>query len=77
MSAQRTLIATLTGFVAGLAVGLLVAPASGEETRQRIADSAGDLAGSVKDKIRNLRGKEDDELSDLGFDTNDDYGDTQ
>ena len=77
MSAQRILVATLTGFVAGVAVGLLVAPSSGSETRQRLADSAGDLAGSVKDKIRNLRGKADDELSDLGFDTNDDYGDSQ
>ena len=77
MSAQRILISTLTGFIAGVAVGLLVAPASGEETRQRIADSAGDLAGTVKDKISKLRNKADDELSDLGFDTNDDYGDTQ
>jgi gas vesicle protein len=77
MSAQRTLVATLTGFIAGLAVGLLVAPSSGSETRQRIADSASDLAGGIKDKIRNLRGKGEDELSDLGFDTNDDFGDTQ
>lgn len=77
MSAQRVLVATLSGFVAGLAVGLLVAPASGSETRQRIADSASDLAGTVKDKVRNLRGKAGDELSDLGFDTNDDFGDTQ
>ncbi len=77
MSAQRVLVATFTGFIAGLAVGLLAAPSSGSETRQRIADSANDLAGGIKDKIRNLRGKADDELSDLGFDTNDDFGDTQ
>lgn len=77
MSAQRVLIATLTGFVAGVAVGLLVAPSSGSETRQRIADSATDFADNVKDKIRNLRGNAEDELGDLGFDTSDDYGDTQ
>ncbi len=77
MSAQRILVATLTGFVAGLAVGLLVAPSSGSETRQRIADSASDLAGGLKDKIRNFAAKAEDELSDLGFDTNDDFGDTQ
>jgi gas vesicle protein len=77
MSAQRILVATLSGFIAGLAVGLMVAPASGSETRQRIADSATDLAGGIKDKIRNLRGKGEDELSNLGFDTNDDFGDTQ
>ena len=77
MSAQRILVATVSGFIAGLAVGLLMAPASGDETRQRIADSASDFAGGIKDKIRNLRGKGEDELSNLGFDTNDDFGDTQ
>ncbi|MFT4153638.1 YtxH domain-containing protein [Parafilimonas sp.] len=69
MSAQKILIATLSGFVAGVAVGLMVAPASGSELRQRIADSATDLAGNVKDKIRNLRGKVEDELDDLAYDT--------
>jgi len=77
MSAQRILVATLSGFVAGVAVGLLVAPSSGVETRQRIADSASDIAGGIKDKIRNFRGRAEDELGDLGFDTNDDFGDTQ
>ena len=37
MSAQRVLIAALSGFVAGVAVGLMVAPESGTELRQRIA----------------------------------------
>jgi gas vesicle protein len=66
MSAQRVLIAALSGFVAGVAVGLLVAPASGSEIRQRIADSANDLAGGIKDKIRTIRGKAEEELSDIG-----------
>ena len=66
MSAQRVLIAALSGFVAGVAVGLLVAPASGSEIRQRIADSANDLAGGIKDKIRTMRGKAEEELSDIG-----------
>jgi len=69
MSAQRVLIAALSGFVAGVAVGLMVAPASGSEIRQRIADSASDLADGVKDKIRNLRGKAEEEFDDLGLDT--------
>lgn len=68
MSAQRVLIAALSGFVAGVAVGLMVAPASGSETRQRIADSAGDLANGLKDKIRNLRGNAEEELDDLEMD---------
>ena len=65
MSAQRVLVAALSGFVAGVAVGLMVAPASGSEIRQRIADSASDLAGGIKDKIRNLRSKAEEELDDL------------
>ena len=68
MNAQRVLVAALSGFVAGVAVGLMVAPASGSETRQRIADSANDLAGGIKDKIRNLRGKIDEEMDDVKFD---------
>ena len=71
MSAQRVLVAALSGFVAGVAVGLMVAPASGSEIRQRIADSAGDLAGGIKDKLRNLRGKAEEELDDLGLETGD------
>ena len=69
MSAQRVLIAALSGFVAGVAVGLMVAPASGSEIRQRISDSASDFAGGIKDKIRNFRGKTEEELADLGLDT--------
>ena len=69
MSAQRILVAALSGFVAGVAVGLMVAPASGSELRQRIADSASDFAGGVKDKIRNLRNKAEEELDDLAVNT--------
>jgi len=69
MSAQRILVAALSGFVAGVAVGLLVAPASGSELRQRIADSANDFAGEVKDKIRNLRNRAEEELDDLALNT--------
>ena len=76
MSAQKILVAALSGFVAGVAVGLMVAPASGSEIRQRIADSASDLAGDVKDKIRNLRGKAEDELGDLGLETGDESYDS-
>ena len=72
MSAQRILVAALSGFVAGVAVGLMVAPSSGSELRQRIADSASDLTDNVKDKIRNLRSKAADELDDMAFDSGDD-----
>ncbi len=57
MSAQKVLFAALTG----VAVGLLIAPAKGSETRQKIADSA----ENIKKKIQKLRGLTSDELDDL------------
>jgi gas vesicle protein len=61
MSAQKVLIGALAGIVAGVALGVLVAPAEGSETRQRIADSA----ESFKKKLRKLRGMTSDELDEL------------
>ena len=61
MSAQKILIGALSGLVAGVAIGVLVAPAEGKETRQRIADTA----DSFKKKLRQLRGVTADELDEL------------
>jgi gas vesicle protein len=61
MSAQKVLIGALSGLVAGVAIGVLVAPAEGSETRQRIADTADNL----KRKLRRLRGITTDELDEL------------
>ena len=61
MSAKNVLIGALAGLVAGVAIGVLTAPAEGRETRQRIADSADNL----KKKLRQLRGLTVDELDEL------------
>jgi gas vesicle protein len=61
MSAKNTLIVALSGLVAGVAIGVLVAPASGDETRQKISDTADNL----KRKLRQLRGITADELDEL------------
>ncbi|MDR3713679.1 MAG: YtxH domain-containing protein [Puia sp.] len=61
MSAQKVLIGALSGLVAGVAIGVLMAPAEGKETRQRIADTA----DSLKRKLRQLRGVTSDELDEL------------
>jgi gas vesicle protein len=42
-------------------VGLLIAPAKGSETRQKIADSA----DQIKDRIRRMRGATNQELDEL------------
>ncbi len=61
MSMQKVMVGTLTGVLAGVAIGLLVAPASGAETRQKIADTA----GSLKKKWNRLVGASADELDEL------------
>ena len=61
MSFKNILIGTLSGLAAGVAVGILIAPAEGSETRQRISDSA----GTLKRKLRELRGVAADELDEL------------
>lgn len=61
MSAKQILIGTISGLVAGAVVGLMVAPASGAETRQKIADSADDL----KKKLKRIKRRAGTELSDL------------
>ena len=61
MSAKNILIGALSGLVAGVAIGVLVAPAEGSETRQRISDTA----DSLKRKLRQLRGMTADELDEL------------
>jgi gas vesicle protein len=61
MSAQKILIGVLSALVAGVAIGVLIAPAKGSETRQKISDSAEEL----KRKLRRLRGQAADELDEL------------
>jgi gas vesicle protein len=61
MSAQKILIGALSGLVAGVAIGVLVAPAEGKQTRQKIADTA----DSLKRRLRHLRGVASDELDEL------------
>jgi gas vesicle protein len=58
---NKILIGTLSGMVAGVAIGLLTAPASGKETRENLAKQADKL----KRKMNKLRHKAEDEMEGL------------
>ncbi|MDB5230841.1 MAG: hypothetical protein JWN76_1646 [Chitinophagaceae bacterium] len=58
MSTENLIIGALAGLVAGVAIGLLLAPASGSETRQKLADGAGDLTDNLKTRFKKLTNRE-------------------
>ncbi|QRR03234.1 YtxH domain-containing protein [Dyadobacter sandarakinus] len=47
---EKFLIGAVGALLTGLAIGLLVAPKNGKETRKLLKDKAGDLGGTAKDK---------------------------
>ncbi len=61
MSAFKVFTGTLTGLIAGVALGMLTAPAKGSETRQKIVDKA-DI---FKRKFRRFKGLAEEELIEL------------
>lgn len=63
MSTAKILCGALVGVAAGLVIGLLTAPDSGEETRKKIKRSAHHLQGRVK----RILGKGADGLTELKY----------
>ncbi len=47
---QKFLIGSVGALLTGIAIGLLVAPKSGKESRKLIKNKANDLSGNAKDK---------------------------
>jgi len=47
---QKFLIGSVGALLTGIAIGLLVAPKSGKESRKLIKNRANDLGGTAKDK---------------------------
>jgi gas vesicle protein len=51
MDIGKTIFAFMAGAAAGAAVALLLAPDSGEKTREKIRSKAADAVGTAKEKI--------------------------
>ena len=60
---SKVLVGLLAGLAAGAALGLLLAPEKGSDTRDKLSQSLKDLADSIKDKaadeINNLANLKD------------------
>jgi len=61
MSTKALIITGISCIATGVLVGLLTAPASGKETRQKLSDKADDLTR----KFNQLKGKGLEDLSEL------------
>lgn len=56
----------LLGLMIGGAIGLLFAPAEGEETRRRLRESAEEYAKVPQEKIANMVEEKKEKLADMG-----------
>jgi gas vesicle protein len=56
MKTNHIALGLLGGIAAGAILGILFAPAKGEETRKKIQQKGSDYADSLKDKFGNLSG---------------------
>lgn len=56
----------IAGLVCGAGVGLLIAPASGEDTRRRLAQAVRDPEELARETVTNIREKAGDMGADLG-----------
>ena len=61
--AGKTILALFAGLAAGVALGVLLAPEKGEDTRHKISDATNKITNDIRDKvlegINKLRAKKD------------------
>lgn len=66
-------VALLAGATLGAAISLLLAPKTGQETREIISDKAKSLASGAKDRYQAMRSKVRSEAEDLADTAKDKY----
>ena len=59
---SRTVIALLAGAAVGAALGILLAPDKGEESRKKVKQTAEDCIDKVKEKLSNLKKGKDENV---------------
>ncbi|MCS6795625.1 MAG: YtxH domain-containing protein [Raineya sp.] len=52
---QKIFVSFVVGAAAGVVAGLLLAPKSGKETRQRIAQKASELKNALETRIKSFK----------------------
>lgn len=65
MSATKFLAGFIVGGAIGAITGILLAPKSGEETRQMIADTAKDVRRRADETVKEIQTKADDVVTDM------------
>ena len=65
MSATKFLAGFIVGGAIGAITGILLAPKSGEETRQLIADTTRDVMKRADQTVTEIQSKADDVVSDM------------
>lgn len=65
MSATKFLAGFIVGGAIGAITGILLAPKSGEETRQLLADTSKDVLRRADETVKEIQSKADDVVSDM------------
>ena len=65
MSVGKFLAGFLVGGAVGAIAGLLLAPQSGEETREMLAKTSSDLYDKTEDSLKEIKEKAEDVVEDL------------
>ena len=65
MSTGKFLAGFIVGGVGGAVMGLLLAPQSGEETREMLARNSEELKNKAEKTVKEIQGKAEDIVSDM------------